>query len=240
MLAAFLLLLTAMSTTASAADTPYNVQFSGQNWLGLNQTTTITVNVTGGPPGNFNYSASLVGSTSSLGKVSPTYGSSSGKFTLNVTAPSSAQDIILVVNVTSGGTTGSGKYTIKVIDPLVISATVTNLGNMTVSDVPLQFYVDDQLLNSTTFTISGKSNKTVSYDWYNPSLATGSHKVTIKIDPNNEFVKFASGGSEYTTSIYVGDSGAATLNLILAVILGVLLFFAFITYMNRGKKKRRR
>ncbi len=228
-----------LSSVSSAADASYNVQITGTNWLGLNQTGTVNVSVTGGAPGTFNYSASLVGSTDSIGKVSPAYGTSNGTFNLSITAPSKAQDIILMVNVTSGNSTGTGRYSIRIIDPVVISATVTNLGNMTVSNVPIQFYVDDQLLNSTTFTVNGMSNKTVSYDWYNPSISTGAHKVTIKIDPSNEFVKLSTGGNDYSTTIYVGDSGSSTLNLLLAVLLGVLLFFAFITYMGRGKKKRR-
>jgi len=221
-------------------EVPYEVEITGPTYLGLGQSGSYAVHVTGGPGGKFNYSAQV---STIAALVTPSSGSSNGTFNLTVKAPAEAQDVVLTVNVTSSTgakISSSERYTIKIVEPVVIKATVKNAANMTVSNVPIEFWADGQVLNSTTFTINGNSTKTVMYNWTSPSIAPGLHNITIKIDPNNQFVKFATGGSEYSTTIYIGDPGFGTWNLVLAIALAFLLFFAFTTYMNKGKKKKKK
>lgn len=224
---------------AAAQENEYMISFSGPQYLVPGETGTLTVNVQNGPEGNVSYNASVSGN----GKVTPQSGQTgTDSFTLQVTAPTVTGDFVVTVGVSSVGVqpqvNQTAKYTIKVIPPVIISAVVHNSANVTAQSVPVEFYGDGALLNSTTVSIPANGSKTVTYNWTAPNLAQGQHTVGIKLDPNSQYLHFGDGSREFTRSFYIGDSGWGLANVLLGVVFGLLLLVVFFSYMNRGKKKK--
>jgi len=230
----------AFPAIAAAEDSSYEISFdaSSVSYLGTGEKGTVVVNIGADrPAGNYTYTATM-----SNGTVSPSTSTGSwDTFSLAVTAPSSTGDITLTVKVTSVSSTvnDTETYTIHVIKPVAISAVVKNSGNVTMENVPVRFYVDDVVVNSTTFTVAANSTKTIYYNWTAVGLSNGEHSVKIEIDANNEFVSFIDGTKVFTSKFYVGDSGWGIANILLAIVFVLLLVIVFFSYMGKGKKRKR-
>jgi hypothetical protein len=188
------------------------------------------------PGGNYNWNATV-----SSGAVVPTSGNnvSADNITLEVTAGTATGDLVITFNLGNGTVNGTAKHTIKVIDPVVITAQVKNVGNVTMINVPVQFKADGTVLNSTTFSIPANSTKTLTYNWTAGGLSNGQHTVEIVLDPNNQFVKFLDGTTTFSSTFQVGESWFGWANIILGILVGLLLLVLFLTYMNRGKKRKK-
>jgi hypothetical protein len=236
-----LLLLSSFAATVSAADNnQYLISFTGDQYLGTGETGRYTVQVTAGPGGNYSYSVKVNGGA----KVVPANGQSSTEnFTVSVTAPTTPQDVVMEVNISSIGATPSvnttAKYTIHVIKPVKISAVVQNTANVTANNVPIEFWADGKLVNSTTFNVGANSNKTVTYNWTAPNLAAGQHTLQVKLDPNSQYVTFSDGSTTFTSYFYIGDGGWGLINILLIIIFALLLVIVFLTYMGRNKKRKK-
>jgi hypothetical protein len=195
----------------------------------------VHVNVgTDRPGGNYTWTAKA-----DVGTVSPSTGQGSGdNFTLKVTAPSTTGDMTISVTLSNGTKSTPASFTVHVVDPVVITAQVMNSGNVTLENVPVQFWADGQVLNQTTFTIAANSTKTLTYNWTSSGLSNGEHTVGIVLDPNGQ-VKFIDGTTEFSSKFYVGDAGWGFANILLTIVFCLLLLILFFTYMGRGKKKKR-
>ncbi len=240
-----LLLISSTAALVSASSPPsYVVSLNGDNqYLGLGQTGIFNVSVSSGAGKGVTYTYTAV--VSNNASVTPSTGqTSNGTFSVSVVAPTTAQDISLWVNVTastsSGYSNGSAEYTIHVINPIVLTATIKNTANVVAYDVPIQFWVDGNLVNSTTFTAPANGEEVVTYNWTNPNISNGEHTLVVKLDPNDKFVQMANGGYTSSSNFYVGDSGLGLLSLLLTIILVILVVVVVLTWMNRGRKKRRR
>ncbi len=227
-----------LALPASAAEAnSYPVNFDGSNqYLIPGQVGKVIVNVgTDRPSGNYTWTAAI-----SNGTVSPASGQGDGEnFTLAVTAPSSTGDLTLTVSLSNGTVNNAAKYTIHVVDPVVITAQVKNSGNVTMQNVPVQFKVDGVIVNETTFTIAANSTQTLTYNWTTSGLSNGEHTVGIALDSSNQFVRFIDGSTTYSTTFYVGDAGWGFANIMLTIVFALLLLILFFTYMGRGRKKKR-
>jgi hypothetical protein len=223
---------------ALAAETnSYQVNFDGSyKYLIPGQVGTVIVNVDANrPAGNYTWTAA-VGS----GSVSPTTGQSDGgSFTLKVTAPTTTGDMTLSVTLSNGSVNNTFKYTIHVVNPVVITAQVKNTGNVTMQNVPVQFRADNVTLNETTFTIAANSTQTLTYNWTSSGFSNGEHTVEIVLDPSQQLVTFIDGSTTFSSKFYVGDAGWGIANILLTIVFSLLLLILFFTYMGRGKKKRR-
>jgi hypothetical protein len=233
-----LLLVASLATTVAADDNKYQITFSGTQYLATGETGKVSVGVGSGPAGNYTYTASV-----STGKVTPTTGKASGtSLDLIVTAPTTVGDQVLTVNITSADVTPAvstvATYTIHVIAPVLITATVKNTANVTANNVPVEFYADGNLVNKTTVSVPALGSKQVFYNWTAPNLAQGKHSLEVKVDPNNQFISFSDDSTTYATSFYIGDSGYGLVNTMLTILFVIVALVLFFTYMGRGRKKR--
>lgn len=223
---------------ATAAETSsYNVNFDGSvQYLQPKEAGTVTVNVAADrPAGNYTWNASV-----SAGTVTPTKGTTGAEsFALTVTAGTTTGDLVLTVGLTNGSVSQTEKYTIKVVNPVVITADVKNSGNVTLSNIPVQFKADGAVINTTTFTIPANSTKTLTYNWTAGGLSDGDHTVEIVLDPNSEFVTFLDGSTTFSSTFHKGGTIYGTLNIFLAGMVVLLLVVIFLSYMNRGKKRKK-
>lgn len=244
-----LMSVTLVATFASAADGgPIYVSIEGKNVVATGEKWQYFVNVIGGPGaltgGNFSYRAELVGTDISDSLVTPSSGvSSSGLFNINVTAPSLPQDVTLVLNVTSSTILDSENavktFPIKVLEPVVVQATVKNVGDFDVIGVPVSIHVDGTKVYETTVDVNSLSSRTITYNWTDPEMSQGEHVITVVLDPDNKFVEFESGGSVYTTTIYLGRSSFGTTDALLGILFVMSVVLVLIVY-SRPKKRRMR
>jgi hypothetical protein len=239
-IASLLLMATFAALPAAAGDVAYKINFDGSvQYLPTGGTGKVIVNVgDGSPEGSYNYTA-----TADKGSVTPSKNGpiSDDNFTLTVIAPATTGDMTVTVKLSNGTDNTTAKYVIHVVEPVVISATVKNSGNLTLKGVPVQFYVDGTMVNATTFDIDANSTKEVTYRWAPSDLSKGEHTFKVVIDPDKkfQFLSFADGSLEYTGKFYIGDSGWGIINLVLALVLGLTVFILILTYGGRKNRKRR-
>lgn len=228
---------------AAAQDgTDFLIEISGPQTLIPEETAKYVVNVDGGPSGDIKYEVTA----SSGGSVSPSSGkTSANNFTVTVTAPVDTGKFIVTFIISSedGLVKKTAQQTIEVIPPVVISAEVFNSGNVAAKDVPVEFYADGKLLNTTAVTIPANSTYTLRYNWSVENLSPGKHTVKIVIDPDDQFsqfLHFANNTKEFESAFYVGDGGWGITNIILGVVVALLAILVTYTYVSRGKKKKKK
>lgn len=222
----------------AAAQDDFLITVNGPQTLIPGEKAKYTVDVAGGPGGEYRYNASV----SYGAKVTPiTSRTTAANFTLDVTAPSVTGQFVLTVTVSTlnGSVSNTARHTITTVPPVVISADVTNGGNVAATGVPVRYYVDGNLVNATTVDIPANTTKKLMYNWSVASLAPGLHTVRVEIDPNGQFLFLQGNGTVFEDTFFVGDAGWGLANILLAVVFGLLLLVVFFTYMNRGRKKKR-
>ena len=197
------------------------------------------------------YTAALTDSNGNTqsSAVSPSSGSISnnGTKTLTVTAPESAGTYTLTVTFTETVNSVSYTYTdtvnVKVIEPIVLSATLKNNGSVDLSDVTVYFYVDGNLVtgSDTKLSVAAGEDETITYDYVNANLSSGSH--TFKVMASDGAYIALDGLGEETT-FYFDQGNYDYLNYLMVVFLViVLLLIVWVVrkpVRNFGKPKARR
>jgi hypothetical protein len=239
----------APATVQAATTNPLYANLSGQTLVAINEKHQYQVVAIGGPGegagGNYSFAFFVAGSSSkSNASVTPDSGTSAtGKFTVNLTASSFAEDLTLSVNVDSYNGNATSNITksvvIKVIKPIVISANVVNQGNVTLTGVPVTFFVDDVQLYNTTINLNAKATKSVVYNWTSQTVSNGEHTVRVELDPNSQFVRFSSGGTIFTQTIWVGNSDSSGTDAILIGFFVLLLFITYTIYKRPAKRRKK-
>jgi hypothetical protein len=244
----FLMSIPLIAAATSASLGPVYVSIDGKNVVAIGERWEYVVNVIGGPGsqpgGNFSYKASILAAEGGGQFVDPSNGiSSTGVFRINLTAPSDPQDITLRLNVTSSYEFSTERavkdFAIKVLKPIVILATIKNTGDVGVRGVPVSFHVDGVKVYDTTVDIDPLSSKTVRYNWTDPEMRQGEHVITVMLDPDNKLVEFETGGSTYTTTIFVGATSYGSTDAMLGVLFVASVVLSLMIY-NRPKKRRMR
>jgi hypothetical protein len=234
--------------TVQAAANPLFASLSGQTLVATDEKHPYQVIAIGGPGegtgGNYSFQFTLKGSSKTDGQVLPDSGTSkTGKFTVNVTASSFAEDITLSVKVNSYNATSSTNITksivIKVVKPVVITAEVVNQGNATLSGVHVTFYFDDVKLYNTTIILTSKATKSVVYNWTSQTISNGEHTVRVELDPNSQFVRFASGGTIFTQTVWVGPSDYSSSDGVLIGLFVLLLLVTYFVYKRPAKRRKK-
>ncbi len=239
MLAALVMASVAATIPAAAQDDEYLIAIDGPTTMVPGEKAVLTINLTGGPEGIAKYNATA----SSGSAVTPRTGTtSSGSFNVTVTAPSSTGTFSITFDVRSedGSVSSTARYDIRVVEAVVLSVELTNAANVTATGVPVQFFVDGELVGTVTATIPAASTRTVQYNWSAGSLSGGQHALKVVVDPEQQFVRFANGSNVFESTFYVGDGGWGLANILLAIVLVIFMVVVFFTYMNRGKKKKKR
>lgn len=225
-----------------------SIQLDRPSFAGKSQAVECRLVITGGPAedggGNYTYKAEIVADNTTGSSVTPnTASSSSGVFNFNVTMPGYAPQTIKVkINATSkGGSPVVTKYLeqefeIKIVDPIVITATVYNIGEVDARNVTARFYADGTYLASRIFNVTAGGTVTVSYNWTFENIRSGKHLVTVTVDDPNSLVEFSDGNNVYSLTIYVGDEGNP-LGAVLTI--GVIIASVFVGLMWLQKPSRR-
>ena len=247
---AFPALLSVPSMQNASAYSDVIMQFDGPSFAGKLEKVPCTLTVSGGPAadvgGNFTYKAEVVADNKTGSSVSPSSGSSSsGVFRMNITMPGDApQTIKIKFNVSSkDAATGDSvekvrEYEIEVVDPIVITATVYNVGDVEARNVTAKFYADGIYLGMRTFDIAAGGSKSVSYNWTWLNIDDGKHTVTVVLDSANDIVEFSSGNNVYTMTVYVGDE-SNLLGGVLTIGVVIMSVFVFLTYLQKPVRKKK-
>ena len=220
------------------------IKLDGATAMATGNSQMYTLTISGGPGeegGNFSYHISLGGLNTTGASVSPMTGNStSGTFSLNITAPSLPQTLKVIINATSGNSAKSvtleKTFSIRVLRPIVISQGVLNSGDLEARNVLVKFYVDEKFIGSKVVNVPAKSNVTVKYDWIAINENPGAHHVKIVMDAGNELVELSEGNNIAHTTIYIKGSNITT--TILWVAIAGLFVLLFLLYSMKGKKKK--
>lgn len=202
------------------------------------------------------YTAKLVngdGDTES-NKVSPSSGSmdSGSSVMLTVTAPSDAGRYFLKVEFTEEYVDADGEeqtkvfedeVAIKVIEPVKLSVTVENLGDVALDGVTVYWYVDGKIVedSDTDLSVAAGSKETITYS-YDPShLSSGKHTFHVETASGN-YVKIDGLGVDQT--FYYDQGNYDYLNYIMFAIFVIIVVVTLYVYTrpvkNYGKPKSRR
>lgn len=244
------MLLTVILPTAAQGATPAPLfaSLTGQTLVAINEKHQYQVVAIGGPGegvnGNYSFTFDIVGTTQTDALVTPDSGTSkTGRFTTNVSASSFADEYTLLVTVVSYNATATSNITksiaIKAVRPIIISASVVNQGNATLTGVPVAFYVDDVQLYNTTISLNSKATKTVVYNWTSQTVSDGEHSVRVELDPNSKFVRFSSGGTIFAQTIWVGPNDTSSNDGILIGLFVMLLFVTYLVYKRPAKRRKK-
>jgi hypothetical protein len=207
--------------------------------------------VEGGPAGdsvgNFSYRAEIVGTNTTGSAVNPSTGTSAtGVFVLNITMPKSApQTIKIKINATSKESassvsiTAEREFSMKVVDPVVILATVFNNGPVDARNVTARFYADSELLETRIFSVSANSYKQIEYNWTFLDIKKGKHVITVTVDDPNNIVEFSDGNNVFSRTVYVGKQGnpAGAVLTVGIIIMSVLVGLMYMSKPQARKKK---
>jgi hypothetical protein len=236
------------------SDNPLSAKFVGPSVVSLGGVTQYTITVAGGPAentnGTYSYKVLFTGYAATNATLTPNTGSSkTGVFNFNLTTPKVLGDLTMTLSASSSDGTNTTynnetKMVVKVIHPVVFTVNIKNTGNMTVTNIPVYFWVD--YVDSTSkpvyvanVTIDALSTKAVTYNWTTTSLGTGSHVLKVEIDPTASFVLFDVGGTVMTNTFYYNQSGYGTTNALLYVALVTLVFVVFMVYRRPVPRKKK-
>jgi hypothetical protein len=232
-------------------------QIDGPFVVSVGGVTQYNVTIKGGPAeatnGTYTYRVLLTGYAAVNATLTPYTGTSkTGIFKFNLTTPKVVGDLSLTLFATSKSADGTNTtyknetkpFIVKVVNPIVFKVTIKNTGNMTVTKIPVYFWVDyvdntSKPIYVANVTINALSTKVVTYNWTTNSLGPGSHELKVQIDPNATFVLFDVGGTVQTTTFYFNQSGYGTTNAILWVALIVLVFAVFMVYRRPAPRRKK-
>lgn len=226
-----------------------SIQLDRPSFAGKGETVACVLTISGGPAedgigSNYSYKAEIEADNATGSSINPTSASNSnGVFKLSITMPGEApQKIRIVINATSkGGSPLVTKYLeqvfeMKVVDPIVITATVYNAGDVDARNVTAKFYADGMYLASRVFNVTAGSSATLSYNWTFDNIRSGKHVITVVVDDANQLVEFSTGNNVYSLTIYVG-SESNPLGAVLTI--GVIVASVFVGLMWLQKPQRR-
>ena len=238
-------------TADAAAVSGVSIDLAHPTFAGKNQTVECVLTITGGPAGdttgNFSYKAEIIGTNTTGSAVTPSSGGSpSGVFILNVTMPATApQTIKIRINATSRESasstlsTAESDFSMKVVDPIVIRATIYNTGAVDAKNVTAKFYADGELLETRVINVSAGSSKQIEYNWTFLSIKKGKHVITVSVNDPDKVVEFSDGNNVFSRTVYVGKQGNPTgaVLTIGIIIMSVLVGLIYISKPPPRKKK---
>ncbi len=220
-------------TNTSAAKKVY-VHITGPDVIGVGERNDYTITILGGPAeedGEWNYTAYLIGTNltgaSPLFTSPATESSNNNAFVVEVTSPSIEQNIKLFVNGTSTKNDQTmwkeETYEIKVVEPIIISATIQNAGELDIQNADVKFYVDSKYVGFETIDfLMANSSKDITHKWIVKSLSLGTHIVKITVDLNGDGV-IGEGDVVITQSFYKsGEKADYTWTIYIAIITAIM------------------
>jgi hypothetical protein len=184
-------------------------------------TSAAEVNITGAAPSE---------ETPAKGNLSAT----NKTLSFDVTAPLEPGDLTVNINISSPS--GEDWYTttetIKVVRPVVISATIDNPTNTEVSNATVRFYVDNEQIDTQTIeSIPVGDSADISSEWILEDVPTGWHDTRIEIDLDND------ANPEWTLHDRFYVEGGGALVLYITILAGLIAMLAGIYLIAKRKLK---
>ncbi len=193
--------------------------------------------------GYSNYSVTIYFAGDNLSGFSPTttyhnFSASNPDFVIPMTAPGTVQQITVFVKSSAQSSSNTFKasstYTINVVKPIYLYASVSNKNSVAMYNVTVNFYVDSNFVASKTIpTLSPGQSTMVNYTWTAPYLKNGEHSLTVQV--NNSLISINSGGSSVTNHFYYGTPPNYTWIYYIVAAVGV---FMIIMVMGAGRRPR--
>ncbi|MCL2318025.1 MAG: hypothetical protein FWC44_03090 [Methanomassiliicoccaceae archaeon] len=176
------------------------------------------------------------------GLVSPSSGSLNNgvESSLTITAPKTPGKFTLEVTFKSTINDGTPVSTVKtqafsVVEPVVLKATLKNIGDVDFTDFVVYFKIDGNLLTESKTTVSVAANSTteVSYNMVVEYLANGKHTFQVVAGSEN-----IGGGASFIGGegvFWKGSSDYGLMNIMLGLLL-VVLIIAVIWFYRKPVK----
>lgn len=153
-------------------------------------------------------------------------------FTFEVTAPMKAGDLTIHVNISSmsGDKWYETTEIVKIVKPIVISATIDNPTDTIVSNATVHFYVDNLWIDTQTIgTLPAGQSTDVSAEWIQADFPPGWHDSTIEIDLDND------NAPEWILHDKFFIEGGSNLVLYLTIGVGLLALLGGIYFLSKRK-----
>lgn len=190
-----------------------------------------------------NYNVTVYFSGDNMTGFSPTdtyhnYSATNPDFSLGLKAPTVEQQMTFLVKTSADSSSGvktfSSTYTVKVIPPIYLHATITNKNTVSMHNVTVNFYVDNSYITSKTVsTISPGQTEYLNYTWLAPYLTSGEHTLMVQV--NNTLLSINGGGNSVTTHFYFGSP--PNYNWIYYIVAAVGVFM-LVMVMGAGRRPR--
>jgi hypothetical protein len=250
---AFLVGVGALAPSARAASTtPVGGSVTGPTVVATSSTSVFRVSGYGGPAvapngttvGTITFYANPVGPNLTGVDFSPHSANITGNRSVvaNLVVGNATETLSIDIMISS---TYQGKndstnisYTVTVVQPYVISATIVNPSNSTVSAFTVYITLDGNVVGEANVSslISGGSYR-VTFKYATIGLSPGDHTFAISLAQEHGLVTFANGQTVYTDTVYV--TGPAP-NYTLWYVAGIVAFFgALFIFASRVAARRR-
>lgn len=147
---------------------------------------------------------------------------------LRIIAPDKAGNYTLIVEfeLTNGGERVTKKYPIKVVDPIILTATLTNNSDVAVKNLTVVFVIDGKEMEVMTehedIEVAKKSSTTITYKWVTSSVSEGKHTFYLKAT-SDSMTQVDLSGLEEKQTFYVGQDDHMILTIIFVIILVILI-----------------
>jgi hypothetical protein len=238
-------------TLSGSIEGPLNVGLSGNATYVVNATGGPAVAVNGTQVGIYSYNASVSGDNTSTVFLSPSGGSMpNGTVTLSLKAGNVSQQLTLYVLVTSSlngtnttNTTTNLSYTVNVVTPYRITATIVAGSGGTVGPLNLSVLLDGVPVGTIVVgTLVAGTHFPIAFSYVDPNLSPGWHTFSISLALEHGLVTFAGGAESISQSFYVtGPPPNDTIWYVggLGVFVGVIFIWTTRVAANRrGRTKK--
>ncbi|HYA71014.1 MAG TPA: CARDB domain-containing protein [Thermoplasmata archaeon] len=236
----------------AAATLPVTGSITGPSVVSTNSTDVFHVSGYGGPAvsesgslvGNLTYYATPVGPNLTEVRFTPGSEKFSGNQSIAANlVPGNATETISIDIMISSTYHGQNEsinisYSVSIVQPYVITATIVNPTNVTVSAFAVYVTLDGTAVGQVNVSgLAAEGSTRIEYRYPTLGLSTGSHTFTLSLVQSHGLVTFANGQSVYSLTVYV--TGPAP-DYTLWYVVGIVAFFgAVFIFVSRVAARRR-
>jgi len=174
--------------------------------------------------------------------TSPITGNLTGEnrsFEFDITAPLTAGDLTINVNLTSK----EGNYTyvktavIIVVKPVVVHAVVQNPTGYELYNASVRFFIDDEIIDMQTVTVIPPGQyQDISAEWISASIPSGWHYTRVEIDIDNDGVIDTTVGDRVISDKFYVEGGTNPI-VWLTILIGLCALLGGVYIINKRKMK---
>lgn len=236
-----LLILPAISAQTTPPDV--RMQLFGPKDLGTLRTGTYSATFI--DPNYRDWSYKVYISADNLTGASPVYASAlngtitrdNNTFEFDITAPMKAGLLEIHINCTSGIYVYEKTQIVNVVDPITVSAKISNPSNIVINNATVQFYVDGTEIDQQVIqAIGAKSNTSVETEWISSDKEPGWHDSRITVDLNSDGVIDTQAGDIIIDDRFYVEGGSDWVFAI-TVFIGLIALILGIGYISKRKMK---